>query len=173
MSKSQRAIRPDAQAFDEVTIRTVPRFKTSGLSGDEWRISAVVEFKHKGKVLHTQSWRDVECALRFADHAATAAMEDGKCFFAGQGDLCDQEGCAEKWTVVYKRKMSYCGSPNNNKVDQENPNDYRCFCARHSTRGDSSFDDSDSNYELVDGATMRPAAGDLSPASFGGVVDLP
>ncbi len=44
-----RALKPDAQAFDEVRIRTVPRWKESGLSGDEWRISATVEFWRKGK----------------------------------------------------------------------------------------------------------------------------
>lgn len=34
------ALRPDAQAFDEIRIVTVPRYKQSGLSGDEWRIHA-------------------------------------------------------------------------------------------------------------------------------------
>lgn len=47
--KARRALRPDAQACDEIRIYTVPRYKTSGLSGDEWRISAVTEFYRKGR----------------------------------------------------------------------------------------------------------------------------
>gem|GEM_PF-6705725 len=42
--KDRYALRPDAQAFDEIRIVTVPRYKTSGLSGDEWRISAMIQF---------------------------------------------------------------------------------------------------------------------------------
>lgn len=40
-------LRPDAQAFDEVRIVTVPRYKQSGLSGDEWRISAAIRLYRK------------------------------------------------------------------------------------------------------------------------------
>lgn len=49
-----RAYRPDAQAFDEIRIFTVPSYKTSGLSGDEWRISATVEFYRNGILRHTE-----------------------------------------------------------------------------------------------------------------------
>jgi len=50
--KYNYALRPDANSFDEIRIRTIPRYKTSGLSGDEWRISMVTEFLRKGKVVH-------------------------------------------------------------------------------------------------------------------------
>ena len=46
-NKIWRDLKPDAQAFDAVRITTVPRYKTSGLSGDEWRISAHVELLRK------------------------------------------------------------------------------------------------------------------------------
>jgi len=42
---------PDRQAYDEVRIITVPRYKNSELSGAEWRISAEVQFLHKGVVI--------------------------------------------------------------------------------------------------------------------------
>jgi hypothetical protein len=32
------------QNVDEVRIATIPRYKTSDISGDEWRISAKIEF---------------------------------------------------------------------------------------------------------------------------------
>ena len=47
----RRALKPDAQAFDEVRITTVPRYKMSGLSGDEWRISGKIQLLRKGKVV--------------------------------------------------------------------------------------------------------------------------
>jgi hypothetical protein len=46
---NDRAQKPDAQAFDEVRIKTVPRYKTSGLSGDEWRISATIQLMLSGQ----------------------------------------------------------------------------------------------------------------------------
>lgn len=47
LNKVSKAYRPDAQAFDEVRITTVPRWKESELSGDEWRISAKMEFLNR------------------------------------------------------------------------------------------------------------------------------
>ena len=41
----------DDEWYDEIRVTTVPRFKTSGLSGDEWRRSAKVTFLRKGIVL--------------------------------------------------------------------------------------------------------------------------
>jgi len=58
--KQQRALRPDAQAFDEVRIVTVPRYKTSGMSGDEWRISATIQFMRKGRIVHERGISSVE-----------------------------------------------------------------------------------------------------------------
>lgn len=37
--KFSRTCGPDYSMVDEVVIRTVPRYKESELSGDEWRIS--------------------------------------------------------------------------------------------------------------------------------------
>ena len=49
--KPSRALKPDAQAFDEVRIVTVPRYKRSDLSGDEWRISAEIQFYRNGVLI--------------------------------------------------------------------------------------------------------------------------
>ena len=98
------ALRPDAQAFDEIRIVTVPRWKTSGLSGDEWRISAVTQFYRKGKLIHEVSCRNVETACGFLCWEHSRATDDGKAYFASMDDRCDQEGCADRAVVMLKKK---------------------------------------------------------------------
>jgi hypothetical protein len=63
MTSERRALRPDAQAFDEVRIVTVPRYKISGLSGDEWRISSHIEFYRKGRKVHERGFGKAEVRL--------------------------------------------------------------------------------------------------------------
>lgn len=176
MSVIRRALRPDAQAFDEVHIVTAPRYKTSGMSGDEWRISARVDFMRKGVVCHTKTFRDVETACLFLAAERVRAIEDGKACFAEEGDYCDQEGCAEKATVTYRVKRTYCSEPYLHKPiehDTEHEALYgiatRRFCARHARRGDCGFDDSDDNHELIEGVP-KPRGSDESPSVFGGVI---
>lgn len=165
-----RALRPDAQAFDEVRIVTVPRYKTSGLSGDEWRISAKIMLMRKGQVVHESSVRNAETAVMLLGAAWLSAIDDGKAFFAGIGDFCDQEGCAEKATVTYRVKKEF-SSDYPHEFSRPVSGVYRRFCARHAKRGNCGFDDTDSNYELIEGEP-KPMAEDESPAGFGGVVDL-
>jgi hypothetical protein len=91
-----RANRPNHQAFDEVRIKTVPRWKESELSGDEYRISAVIEFYIKGKMIHSRSWNRVETALQFGDWSWLDFAESGFASTKVEAqNLCDQEGCAE------------------------------------------------------------------------------
>lgn len=167
----RRATKPDAQPFDKVEIVTVPRYKMSGLSGDEWRISAEVRLIRKGKVIHTESFRNVEAATKFLPSIWAYAVDDGKGFFAGEGDICDQEGCNEKAIVAYRLKQDYC----NYCAAEERHYDgqaIRKFCARHSTRGDCGIDDADRNYELIEGEISPPQKGDESLSMFGGAMTL-
>ena len=150
--RPHNALRPDAQAFDEVRIITVPRYKTSDLSGDEWRISAEVQLWRKGKLIHTESYRNVETACAYAYPVYHNGIGNGLAFFAGDGVICDQEGCAAPATVHYRVKKSMCAGWGG--CGQEKPNygtmiDYRHFCDAHKKRGDCGLDDCDSNYELV------------------------
>ena len=101
VAKPWRAGRPDGQFIDEIKIVTVPRFKESELSGDEWRISAKIEFYRKGQLIGEKFARDVETAARFLDWFITNFREDGKIADAKIDDLCDQEGCAEPAIVTY------------------------------------------------------------------------
>lgn len=147
-SKVSFDLRPDAQAFDEVRIITVPRYKQSGLSGDEWRIHGEIQLFRKGKLIHTEGYRNVETACGFAFSTYVRACDDGKAYFSGDGEHCDQEGCSELATVTYRVKKKMCAGPG--MCGQEKPDygriAYRCFCDKHKTRGDAGLDDCDSNY---------------------------
>lgn len=140
-----RAGRPDGQFIDEVRIVTVPRFKESELSGDEWRISARIEFYRKGQLIGQKSSRDVETAARFLDWYMVNFREDGKVADAKIDDLCDQEGCAEQATVTYRLKARYCREGHKTELFGT---EVRRFCERHKSRGDCALEDSDANYEI-------------------------
>jgi len=141
--KESRAIRPDAQAFDEIRIQTVPRYKTSELSGDEWRISASVKFLRKGQVRYETGFYNIETACGFLYAQFHKAAEAGHAYFAGEGEFCDQEGCQKASTVKKFLKKKYC-----NQGHSSDPlgKEFRLFCDEHKTRGDCGLDDSDDNY---------------------------
>jgi hypothetical protein len=140
------ALRPDAQAFDEIRIVTVPRYKQSGLSGDEWRIHAEAQFFRKGKLIFSEGCRNTETAAGMLFAFYMRACDDGKGYFAGDGVTCDQEGCADPASVRYRRKASYCRE--GHKTEPSEVSLYRHFCETHKTRGDCALDDADANYTL-------------------------
>lgn len=144
--KPWRANRPDHQAFDEIRIITVPRYKQSGLSGDEWRISARIDFYRKGHIVHSESWRNISTAAEFLNWSMTKANEDGHGYSSADADYCDQEGCAEKAVITYRKKANYCND--GHKTDPHRPT-IRRFCEKHRQRGDCGLDDADNNYEIV------------------------
>ena len=151
----------DAQPIDEVTIRMVPRYKTSMASGNEWRVSAVVECKRKGRVVH-------DCHVNSMERAVLIA---GQCFVEAQDDVtfefpddkaCCQPGCSEPPVVArrLKRIKDY-------RTQQMSDVPSHCryvnvFCARHSTRGDCGLEDNDANYEALEGDATPPLGADES-----------
>lgn len=147
LNKLGNALRPDAQAFDEVRIVTVPRYKQSGLSGDEWRISAEIQLFRKGQLLVRQTYRNVESACSYALTVYHSATDSGQAYFAGERNLCDQEGCAEPATVTYRKKFEYCNAGHQSPVHPIAA--IRHFCEKHRIRGDCGMDDADANYELI------------------------
>lgn len=171
-----RARRPDAQAFDEIRITTVPRYKTSGISGNEWRISAKIQFFRKGEVIFENFVGNLETAVNMLPFLFIRAIDDGKAYFAGYGNLCDQEGCDKPAVVVYRMKRAICSccgmeDARSTEVLAKSPT-YRCFCQEHSKRGDWGLDDTDSNYELVLGTPREPKPDDVKPAQFGGTITI-
>lgn len=141
--KVWRDLRPNAQAFDEVRITTVPRWKESEMSGDEWRISAKVELLRKGNVVASAVYRDIESACKFLPAFHAQSIDDGHAWFSGIDDLCDQEGCAERATVTYRKLADYCTAGHKSEPHTIKT---RAFCDRHKMRGDCGLDDADKNY---------------------------
>lgn len=150
----RRADRPDSQFVDEIRIVTVPRWKESDMSGDEWRISARIDFYRKGQVVGSKGARDVAMAARLVDYYLLTGREDGKIDVPNNlGDFCDQEGCCKPWTVRYALKERY---GRDGKVIErgkwmEGVTEYRAFCDEHKDRGDCGLDDADRNYQQMDG----------------------
>lgn len=143
MEKQNRAIRPDAQPIDEIRITTVPRYKESGLSGDEWRISAKAIFIRKGMVISEKSYSNIEYAVRLLDRDLIHISEGNGGYYGGEGNLCDQEGCSSEVTVKYQMKKEYCRQGHGTELSSPQ---VRFFCDKHKTRGDCGLDDADRNY---------------------------
>lgn len=164
----RRARRVNQQRFDEVTIRTIPRYKTSSLSGDEWRFSAEGEIKYKGRIVWEGRYSSVPEML-----AAAARNSEGLAP-PNTDDLCDQEGCAEPWVNVYKIKKQYCAHCGHDEEPFGDDPLVRKFCVRHSQRGNCSREDNQENYETMSGETpiATTRVEDERPAVFGGVVIL-
>jgi len=141
--KDRRDLKPDAQAFDKIIIETQPRWKDSESSGSEWRIGAVINFYRKGKLVTTSYAGSVAYAAYLCGARHIEACDNGAGFFAGEGDICDQEGCDQVATVLAKKKFDY--SRDGHKSESAS-SAYRIFCDKHSTRGDCGLDDSDANY---------------------------
>lgn len=140
-----RTLRPDAQAFDEVRIITIPRYKQSGLSGDEWRISAEVQFWRKGILRHSVGHSNIEKACGCVYFDLMRAIDDGKAYFAGEGNLCDQEGCLRDASVTYQLKQRFCREGHGTTPTHPT---IRKFCDQHKKRGDCALEDADDNYTL-------------------------
>lgn len=158
----------DFEAFDEIRFRVVPRFKTSGLSGDEWRQHVEVEFVFKGSIVHATGFRDMQTALMMAPAEWVRAQEpipDGV-IEAERAGICDQPSCTSPSAgrFLLKRETAADGR----YLDPANLHfrSYRQFCKRHVRRGDCSREDSDDNYEPMGDVTAAESTNiEESPAS--------
>jgi len=158
----------DYQEFDRVSIVTVPRFKSSPVSGSEWRTCARIDLFYKDALEYSESFASVADALAHLPvtlyNARNARMRPGANFHAKHPEQrCDQEGCAEVATVKYRvlvERCRECTKPKDMMFDTRTP--VRHFCARHSERGEGYYDDSSANYELLAGAVVPPPAADVA-----------
>lgn len=169
INKMNRALAPDFQSVDEIRVTTIPRYKTSDLSGNEWRYHVQTKFYKKGNVVGEYSNGNVESAVGRMDHMLQnrSACEINYNERIKQGFYCDQEGCNEEATVHYKILNEDQCEKRSIKV---NTDTFRAFCHRHSKRGDCGIDDADDNYECVTGNVSQVKESDKSPSVFGGVI---
>lgn len=167
--RMDRARKPRQQAFDEVRIVTVPRYKTSQFSGDEWRISATAQLLYKGVVVKEEVfYGNVESAIMGLPSLYKDASEDLSIQWPTFEEYCDQEGCKEKATTTLKLKKNFChcGAESDPYEFNKDRNVVRRFCDRHSTRGDCGLEDADRNYEILDGGSQtEPPAEDKSQSA--------
>jgi hypothetical protein len=124
----------------------VPRYKEGELSGEEVLISAKVELLRNGRVIVERTFRDVATACVYLGAVHGEACDDGKGYFGGEGDICDQEGCAASATVTFRKKQDFCRAGHASEPIHIT---IRRFCERHRTRGNAGLDDADANYEVV------------------------
>lgn len=144
---------PDWEPYDEITLKVVPRYKTSGLSGDMWRTSVVITFKFKGQVIDEVALLNMQTAILFLGsewikrqepiHDEVIRIEQGR---------CDQPSCDRPGTNLYllRRETSERGEwlvPNEVRFRR-----FRRFCDRHARRGDCAREDNDDNYVVLQGA---------------------
>ena len=173
---TQTKLLPGDEWFDEIRIVTLPRYKVSGLSGDEWRTSARVRFFRKGVQILETGWKNIDTASRWL---AWALVEDEMDDVRGDSqvkfpaDYCSQPGCPEKPVTVYGIKTHY--EPNGSLSEWQPSGQTRQFCSRHAQRGNSELEDQDHNYEVRSGPGPEgggPEPGDISEAAFLGTLDL-
>lgn len=137
---------------DAVTIDTVPRYKTSGLSGDEWwRFSFWVRLWRKGYVVGQESFGSMEYASAWLTtmlmQAAPASLpwpKDAPGQPYGDGYFCDNLGCSNVATWRALMKIEACRE--GHKTECSYAVKFRVFCDDHKRRGDCSIEDSDDNY---------------------------
>lgn len=152
----------DDEIYDDISIKAVPRFKTSGLSGDEWRVSYAVVFKRKGTVLLETSFTSLDYAVKFLPSLVAAAMEGGRGFddeawrrrIDLDAETCAQIGCAQPREQTLRLKEIFAAN-GEGPLPASSLTYTTGFCAKHSERGDCGREDADRNYEPADKRAKR------------------
>lgn len=141
---------PNWEPFDEITLKVIPRYKTSFLSGDMWRTSVVVTFKFKGVEVECFTCRDMQTAVMMLPHKWVMSQEPIPMDVINlEKTTCDQPSCPDK--AVGRLKLKRETSNSGEWLDrQDSTPSFRKFCLRHIERGDCSREDSDANYDPMD-----------------------
>jgi hypothetical protein len=177
----------DDERFDHVTIEQVERYKTSGLSGNEWRFSTIMKLWWKGIVIASRGVGGLEHAMRILDHWVNY-MQEHMMFEHDEDhewrihwpedpirvEFCFQPGCCEKAVNTYRLKKVYTRDGTCEKKLLGSY--YVRYCNKHSRRGNSHMTDNDDNMVLVDGMgrnakSERHCYKKESPSAFGGIID--
>lgn len=145
----------DFESFDRIELQVMPRYKTSGMSGDEWRQHVSVKFYFKGEVVHEAGWNSMQNALMFLPSEWIKAQEPipSRVIEMEHEGLCDQPSCPNQAEGRFriKRETSERGAWLHEEETRYHQS-YRQFCKRHLRRGDCGREDADDNYESLDGA---------------------
>jgi hypothetical protein len=147
----------DDEIFDDIRIRVVPRYKTSGLSGDQWRVSAVTELFRKGTLIYSRAYHTIDDATKHLPWLLRTVLEQGNDEIPNwvpqikkDERLCHQPSCARPATVVYRLKTEFSDDGQFGPVVPQYHEIRRAFCDEHKQRGDCGREDNDDNYEPVE-----------------------
>lgn len=148
MASSHKAHHDD-EGFDRIEIKVVPRYKESGLSGDEWRVSAVTRFYRKGVLVHeTSTGRIRDAAAMLASLFLTVPGSLEAPLFHVDEKRCNQPGCEREPAVTYRLKSEFSDRGERIwPISAETRTVFRSFCKKHRQRGDCGLEDADANYE--------------------------
>jgi hypothetical protein len=163
----------DDEFCDEIRIKVIPRFKTSGMSGDEWRVSTRIQLFRKGMCYAETSYSRMKDVLMLLGHFYITSHEPVPTeAIRHEEKKCDQPGCDQDAVNHYRKKVEHHG--NSGHTSEPKYHEVWCkFCARHSERGDSDLEDNDQNLTLMKGnGIVRAYAEDESPSMFGGVIEV-
>lgn len=146
-------LHPDDQGVDRIEIDVVPRFKTSGLSGDEWRVSGRILMFRKGELVGERSMSNIESCVNALPWLWMTLPEwtKGPLYSGERGGKCQQAGCSEPAEVTYRLKQEWSARGDGPLPANVLGQPLRRFCSAHGVRGDCGLEDADDNYERVSG----------------------
>lgn len=143
----------DDTYVDEFRAHVVQRYKTSEMSGDQWRYHVQLDLMRKGSVVASTGFHNVADTASFLpwflkiwnEELTGDQVDEWLPLDKKQELLCHQFGCSAPATVVYelvKRFPCNYGHEDDFSFGVE----LRGFCEEHKTRGDCGLDDADHNY---------------------------
>jgi hypothetical protein len=142
----------DDDYIDEIRIITRERYKTSGLSGDEWRFSKVIQLYRKGVLLWERAFNGrMSDVASYLPWQMVEAGESGKLATVDDARLCFQPGCANVAVSTYELIEGFGPQDQRLHPEEQFGSKRRRFCQKHLRRGDCGREDSDANYRVVSG----------------------
>ncbi len=158
------------QSYDQVVKTTKYRYKMSKASGNEWRSKWDSQYFLKGvdvtyAVKHIYDNYNGNLISEEFDFNKLSKIDQSKIM-----ECCYQKGCSELYTRIYRLKYKYFFLYSyDKKVEKTSTDLCRCFCERHATRGDCSLEDSDDNYEQIEGPEGPSLGAKESDISYSGI----
>ena len=138
----------DDEGVDRIELSVIDRFKTSELSGDEWRYSVKISFFRKGVLVYERTYGRMEWAVAALPYELMVLPEHCEIpLWKVDSLICTQYGSNQPATVVYKTKEQYT-ERGEGPLPNETPT-YRAYCTRHAERGNSDREDCMQNYEVI------------------------
>lgn len=145
----------DRSFFDAFEVQRIEHYKTSSLSGDQWRFRWIVRLYRKGVAYVERIVGGHDGA--FAATVAAEGLAIGSEVFGASGwttllevpseeGTCCQPCCAKPATVRYAMRLEYDQTCFFSRAVPDDCVYYREFCEDHRERGDAGLDDGGTNY---------------------------